>query len=237
MGKDRDKRQQAKRAVRALRAQEQRRQRALWTSILAALLLVIAGMIGYGIYLTQRPPAEAAPPPGATADGVGIPVGSGPVTIDVYADFLCPICRQFEENAGETLDKLVAENKATVVYHPVAFLDRYSTTQYSTRSAAASGCAAEAGKFREYAAALFERQPPEGGPGLSNDELIAIGTELGFGDTFSKCVSSGKYRSWTARVTDEAARRGVVGTPTVFVNGQPVSADPQAITAAVNAAQ
>lgn len=216
-------------------AREQRRRRTLWTSVTAVLLLFIAGMIGYGIYVDQRP-TEYQAPPGATDSG-GIPIGSGPVTIDVYSDFMCPACRQFQDIAGNTLDELVAENKATVVYHPIAILDRYSTTQYSTRSAAASACAAEVNRFPDFAKELYARQPSQGGPGLSDEELASIGSELGFGDTFSECVSSKKYRSWTTHITDEAGKRGVHGTPTVYVNGNQVNADPAAIRAAVDSAQ
>ena len=146
MSKGRAKQKQTKRVVREVIAREQRRQRALWTSIVAALLLVIAGMVGYGVYAGQRPAGKYVPPPGIT-DTLGVPVGSGPVTVDIYADFMCPACRTFEEAVGDTLDQLVSENKVTVVYHPVAFLDRYSSTQYSTRSSAASGCAAEVGRI------------------------------------------------------------------------------------------
>jgi protein-disulfide isomerase len=40
------------------------------------------------------------------------------------------------------------------------FLDEASTTNYSTRAAAASGCAADGGRFVQYAHALFSSQPP-----------------------------------------------------------------------------
>lgn len=233
-----DAKKKAKQVVREQLARERRRRRVVWTSLFGVLLLVISGMIGYGIYAGQRPPSTYTPPPDATQTTLGIPVGNGPVTVEVYHDFLCPGCRQFEEIAGAAIDRLIATNQATVVFHPVAFLNRYSTTAYSTRSAAASGCAAEAGRFRDYAAALYRRQPAEGGPGLSNSELASIGVELGFGDEFRRCVTSGKYRPWVERLTDEAARRGVVATPTVFVDGKPVEElSPQAITAAVEAAR
>src|SRR3546814_4082241 len=41
------------------------------------------------------------------------------------------------------------------------YLNRFSTTEYSTRSSAAAGCAARGGKFKEFTDALFARQPPE----------------------------------------------------------------------------
>lgn len=222
--------------VREQLARERRRRRAVWTSVIAVAVLVIGGVIGWGVYASQRY-GDYNVPPGATEDGSGIVAGSGPVTVDVYEDFLCPACRLFEEQTGQTLDQLVAEGKARVVYHPIAILDRFSTTRYSTRSAAASGCAAEGGKFREYAKALFANQPPEGGAGLSDDELINLGRTVGLGDDFASCVRDGKYESWTKHVTDAAGEQGVNATPTIRVAGEDVrDRSPEGIRAAVEAA-
>ncbi|GAA2700958.1 DsbA family protein [Micromonospora olivasterospora] len=227
----------AARVVRQQIARERRRRRTIWTSVAAVAVLVIAGLIGWAVWSGQRGSGYTAPP-GATVAGTGIAHGSGPVVIDLYEDFLCPICKQFQQTSGPTVEQLVAEGKATVVFHPVAFLDRFSTTQYSTRSAAASGCAANGGKFREYAAALFDRQPPEGSAGLSDAELADIAAGVGLNrDDFASCVSDGTYKSWTKHVTDDAAKSGVTGTPTVRVAGKEVAdRSPEGIRAAVAAA-
>ncbi|KAB1945474.1 thioredoxin domain-containing protein [Micromonospora sp. ALFpr18c] len=227
----------AARVVREQLARERRRRRTIWVSAAAVAVLVIAGVIGWSVWSSQKSDTVTTPP-GANADGTGIVTGGGPVTVDVYEDFLCPACNQFEQTSGATLEQLAAGNKATVVYHPVAYLNRFSTTEYSTRSSAASGCAAAGGKFREYAKALFAKQPPEGSAGLSNDELIDIGAGVGLDrGSFGGCVSDGTYRTWTAHVTDEASRSDVTGTPTILINGQPLAdRTPQGLSAAVAAA-
>lgn len=175
-------------------------------------------------------------PAGANPGGDGIVVGAGPVTVDAYIDFQCPFCRMFEEQSGPALRRMVSERLISLVYHPLAFLDPLSTTHYSSRSSSSSGCAADGGKFAEYAAALFANQPPEGGPGLSDDELIQIGHAVGLEDAdFDRCVAAHAYLPWTAYVTERAIARGVQGTPTAFVAGAPVPANAQAIAAAVAA--
>ncbi|MBU8859194.1 MULTISPECIES: thioredoxin domain-containing protein [unclassified Micromonospora] len=230
-------RKDAARVVREQIAREKRRKRTLWTSIAAVLVLVIAGGIGWAVYSSQKSD-EFTAPPGANDAGTGIVLGTGPVTIDLYEDYLCPACKQFQQVNGETLNQLVDEGKVKLVFHPVAFLNRFSTTEYSTRSSAASGCAAEGGKFREFTEQLFDRQPPEGGAGLSNDELVDIGAGVGLNrDEFASCVSDGTYRPWTEHVTDEASKAGVTGTPTIKVNGSELQdRSPEGIRSAVEAA-
>ncbi|MDO8186587.1 thioredoxin domain-containing protein [Conexibacter sp. JD483] len=177
-------------------------------------------------------------PAGAAPEGDGIAVGSGPVRVDAYIDLLCPYCRAFEQRAGATLDALVAEGRATIVYHPVAFLDRFSEgTEYSTRAAAALGAAAQAGAFPAYKDALFAQQPEENTPGLSDEQLTRIGAESGIADpSFADDLLGGRFRPWVELVTEAAVERGVNGIPTVFVAGRQVDADADPIAAAVAAA-
>src|SRR5580693_3224181 len=125
------------------------------------------------------PIAPSHIPAGATQEGDGILTGDGPVRVDAFIDFLCPFCKQFELSSGPALAGLIADGQISLVYHPMNFLDEASTTSYSTRAAAASGCAADQGKFLPYAHELFVRQPPEGGPGLSDAELADIGDAVG----------------------------------------------------------
>jgi hypothetical protein len=89
---------------------------------------------------------------------------------------------QISPNASADGADIVAEGTVTVVYHPVAFLDRLSTTDYSTRSAAASACAATGGRFPSCHDALFRHQPAQGGAGLSGEELVRIGQDVGLND-------------------------------------------------------
>jgi protein-disulfide isomerase len=218
------------------RQREKLRQRGFVVGAVALALLLIAGVAGWYVYESQRPEPSAAPPP-ASADAGGVKVGTGPVTVDVYLDYMCPHCKDFEESAAATLGTLVSSNAATVVYHPLAFLDRFSTTEYSTRSAAAAGCAADAGKFVEYSKVLYANQPPENSAGLDDNKLIELAGTAGIDTgTFGQCVRDGKHTSWVDGVTEEATKRGVNGTPTVLVNGKKVEATPDAINAAVSAA-
>jgi protein-disulfide isomerase len=171
-------------------------------------------------------------PAGAADDGDGIVIGAGPA-VDIYIDFLCPFCRRFEAASGAELETIVAAGMGSLVYHPLGFLDRLSTTRYSSRAAAASGCASDRSRFAEYKDALFADQPEEGGPGLSDEELVQLGLALGMDPGFAHCVGEHRYLEWSSFVTARAVERGVTGTPSVFVDGTPVPANGRAISAAL----
>jgi protein-disulfide isomerase len=192
----------------------------------------VAEIISGGAMTSPTVPTHV--PAGATPEGDGIVVGDGPVRIDAFIDFMCPYCRQFELSAAPALSGLVAEHLVSLVYHPMNFLDEASTTSYSTRASAASGCAADQERFLQYLHALFVSQPPEGGPGLSDAELAQIGRGVGLAEAaFAACLGDAPYLDWPPYVTARATAVGVTGTPTVLVAGAAVAPDPRAISAAV----
>ncbi len=181
-----------------------------------------------------EPTAPSRLPADVTQEGDGIMIGHGPVRVDAFIDFLCPFCRRFELSSGPTLARLVGDGRISLVYHPMNFLDQASTTSYSTRAAAASGCASDGGRFVEFAHALFVSQPAEGGPGLSDAELAGIGRSAGLADAaFTSCVSDAPYLDWSPYVTARAIALGVEATPTVLVAGTAVRPEAPSIAAAV----
>lgn len=202
--------------------------------LIAAVVVIVlfAGAVGFGIWYAQRPAGDVVVPPGATATGVTVGDAAAPHTIDVYLDFLCPVCRAYEEQSGATIDALVASGKAKVVYHPIAILDRLSSTEYSSRAVAASGCAAAAGVFPQFAKLLYANQPPENSAGLTDAQLVALAKQAGAPDSVAQCVTDGTYRGWADGVTDAASKAGVNGTPTVLVDGRRVALTDEALQAA-----
>jgi hypothetical protein len=89
----------------------------------------------------------------------------------------------------------------------------------------------------DYAHALFVAQPAEGGPGLSDSDLIELGRAGGLDyASLTACVSAGRYLDWPPYVTARAIAAGVTATPTVLVAGAPVNATGKAIDAAVSQA-
>jgi protein-disulfide isomerase len=105
----------------AQRAKRDRRRGriAVWAA-LGLVLLLAGGLVGFGYWATHHKPAYQVPQHlTAQRDGI-IAGGTGPVRVDVYVDYACVECKAFEASAGATLDKLVAANRITLVYHPLA---------------------------------------------------------------------------------------------------------------------
>jgi protein-disulfide isomerase len=221
----------------ATRAPEDRpRARRALVIVLVGVLL-FAGVLAYAAYQLKQ--ASAPPAPAGASSASGVPVGrdDAPVTVDIYEDLGCSACRAFTLQVEPALDTLISNGSTRVVYHPIAVLDADSTTRYSSRAAAAAGCAAETGSFRRYLMLLAVNQPSGHGPGLSDEQLIELGRQVGAGDRFADCVGAGTYRPWVSALTDTAHRAGMSALPTVLVDGRRVEPTRAALLQAVQAAR
>ena len=172
------------------------------------------------VKIADLPSAPATPPAQVTAPGAEAEAGK-PVKVILYIDFICPACKNFEAQYTESLKKLRNEGKITVEYRPLGFLDRQSTTNYSSRAANAAACVVNESpeKYADFVDALFAKQPAEGGAGLSDNELKKMATDAG-AKSIDACVDGKTYRPYVKHTTQEAAAVGVTGTPSVFVEGK-----------------
>jgi protein-disulfide isomerase len=225
MSKGAKDRANAKRIVEQQKAAERRRRVTIWTAVAVVAVLVIAGLIGWGVLSSQQSTdaQKLTTPSVAVDDGTAFAAGSGPVVVDIYEDFMCPICHEFEIQTGPAIKQLISDNKVTVRYHPVSILDRASNgTEFSTRAAGAAAAAAMDGRFTEYHQVLFDNQPAEGTDGLDDAKLIELGRTVGLGDTFATAVNERTYDAWVTKSTDTFSARGFTGTPTIVVAGKQV---------------
>jgi protein-disulfide isomerase len=240
------------RRVRDARAEAQRRTHrrlrhaavgggAIIVVLLAAIAFVLVDAAG-GEQSAAPSTSSTAVPAGATAGA--IVVGSGPVTVTVYLDYLCPYCGRFERANSAELERLVADGTVRLELHPLAFLDDASRgTRYSTRTANAVATVADQapGTVLAFSDALFAHQPAEGGPGLTDEQVTSIATGAGVPAGVAATFTARRFEHWVASSTDAAFRRdGVTGTPTVKVNGKVFDGDLYTagpLTAAITAAK
>lgn len=214
-----------------------------WFAIgVTAAALVVVLIVGGVVWFANSQATSAGTLPQASAvntDTGAIAVGSGPKTVDTYVDFMCPICNQFEQSYGPTLDQLVQSGEITLNIHPISILDRQSQgTQYSTRAASAAYCVAvdDAANVPAFVKALYAQQPSEGTAGLDDDTLASIATTAGASDAVASCISDGTYTKFVTAMTRETPlQQGAAGisTPTIAVDGTvltnqtDLSGDPQ----------
>ncbi|MFD6062469.1 DsbA family protein [Rhodococcus wratislaviensis] len=229
--------------------QAQRRHDLLVRGALTAVVVVFAVVVGAVLIARhhtsdtpQATPASvtdtgairAVSPSVATAPGTNSPKA----VLTVYEDFQCPVCKNFEAGFGDTIDQLRTSGAVAVDYHPISILDRMSSTQYSTRAANASLCVADTGidNWLAFHRSVYQQQPPEGGSGLTDQQMIDLATAAGAPESVAACITDGRYTEWVASSTQSVLDTGVSATPTVLLNGEPVSlSTPAALAAAVAA--
>jgi protein-disulfide isomerase len=226
-GEKRRKQEDAKRRLAAAGIQVRKGKR---TPLIVAVTVVVAVVVGAAVWFADGFGGDVEPTYTAKADGAVITAGSGPVVVDVYEDYLCPSCERFEERYGNEITTALNEGRITVRFHSIAILNQRSDPPgYSTRAANAAICSVPAGIFPRYHKRLFDEQPAEGSAGLSDDQLIAFGTELGAQGDFAGCVRGSTHVDAVAAETEKATNDpalqtdGRFGTPTVAIGGQKVN--------------
>lgn len=249
-----EKREAAREKARLLREEQKKKDRRtkfiLQGSVILASLAVVAivalvivnsvkpvgpgplNMASDGIQLSQGAIAtETAalkagedPTPNKRADGV--------LDIQMYVDYLCPICGAFEKTNGDYISSLLENGKTTVEIHPITILDHLSQgTKYSTRAADAAACVANysPNQFYAFHNLMFANQPKENTEGLSDDEIIKLTTEakVESAGKIADCIKNQEFKAWVNNSTARALNGPipdsnvdkVTGTPTVIVNG------------------
>jgi protein-disulfide isomerase len=185
----------------------------------AAVVVVLAVLAFVVVLLNNQANAPGPTPGGAIVnqDTGAITVGKGEKAIDTYIDFICPVCGQFEDAYGEQLQEAAANDEITLNIHPIAILDHQSTTEYSSRAAAAMYCVAESNPDAAvpFMNLLFENQPAEGGAGLDDAQLTSYADQAG-ATSAADCIADGTYMKFP---TAQAKKHEIRGTPTVEIDG------------------
>jgi protein-disulfide isomerase len=205
---------------------QKRRMRAL---IISCCGITVVGLsVLAGVYASHRT-AEATygavrSPATRQADGAIVIGGADLKTprVEIFEDFGCATCNEFEKSGGNTIKRLAAEGKAKVWYQPIWLSRRQSEPMRgnSQRAANAALCA-PANKWLDYHDTVYAHQPAEGAKGFSNEELIDWARQLGFANpSFERCVTGLQRQGQLNQMTDHARdARKLSGTPTVFLNG------------------
>lgn len=155
--------------------------------------------------------------------------------INMYIDFACPHCAEFEANNMNQIEGWLTSGQIdSVTIHPMAFL-----SQYSLDAANAYSCVAQSDPSNLLKAQKALTNARLDAP--NGQKLVKVLTDAGIkpSDELSTCVKSGKFNSFIDALTKKAqsgpipetslpANVGVSATPTVFVNGEKYPGNPDA---------
>ncbi|KAB1660511.1 thioredoxin domain-containing protein [Pseudoclavibacter sp. CFCC 13796] len=196
----------------------------------AAASVMPANMPNDGVVISEGLAVQKAEPRAADVQPERQTSPDGRLVVEIYADFMCPICGQFEQTYGQMLSEQAQAGNIDLVIHPVSILDQASQgTKYSTRSAAAAASVATYApdSFLNYFTTLLQPgvQANESTSGLSDDRLVELARQV-IGDDHpeqqdqvEKSIRDGEFKKWVKRSTDAA---NLTGTPTVYIDGQSV---------------
>ncbi|MGD9960572.1 DsbA family protein [Nocardioides sp.] len=222
-------------AIRAAQERKERRRNLLVVGgVVGVIVLIIGG--GFLIQNLRDTTGEAASGPSASstvavegvtvaaADEFGLGVGdpNAPVKVEVFEDFLCPFCQQFEAQSRDSLLQSAKDGEVYVVYRPIAFLNEYSERSLNAFAVVLNTAGPEAAlKFHNI---LYDNQPSESGDMPDDDWLVDRAVEAGAteGDV-RPGIEDMTYKQWVVNGKDDASKRKVTGTPTVFVNGEAIT--------------
>jgi protein-disulfide isomerase len=226
----------------ALMREQQRRERTRNLMVIGSI--VVAVLIVAGVLFVVQSKGDktgkavtAAGTPKNLSGTYNVIVGksSAPTTIKLYEDLQCPICKQFEAATGTQTQAAIAAGKVKVDYHMVAFLDRSSTTNYSSRALnAAMAVLSTAGPdaFMKFRTLAFDNQPVEGSAGEPDSTLISWAVQAGADQAkVTPLINGNVYHQWVLNATDQMSQDGVTGTPTAYVNGKKYTSPQDAATA------
>jgi len=232
-----DRRRQARAAQQAAAARAKRRRLITQLAIIGGVVVVVVAIIATAVALgTRGRTAAAGTAPtgtgttvvdgasvpfaiggsGGTANGVRVGAGDAKVSMDLWVDYSCPHCQEFEATNDDTISSLVASGKLAVTYHNIQVV-----TDYGTEAGSASACLAvhDPSAWPAFNAALYANHTAATDSWTARD-FTTFARSNGGGDATQRCITDGTYKGWITQNTAASTTAGVKGTPTMFIDGQ-----------------
>jgi protein-disulfide isomerase len=146
---------------------------------------------------------------------------TGPIRVVSYSDFMCPFCRDLATALRNYLPSV--SNRVTAYYKQFP-LDTSCNAHVgqslhpgACELARGGVCAQESGRFWEYHDKVFAQRWDR----ATREDVLRIGVSAGLdASALGSCMDAAATKGRLAKDIDEAARVGVLSTPTLFVNGR-----------------
>ncbi|MEJ2746647.1 MAG: thioredoxin domain-containing protein [Anaerolineae bacterium] len=190
-------------------------------------VILLVALVGFGIWRGANvsvADSETAVSLAPLLDGPA----AAPIKVVKYADLTCSACRQWH-NMG------IKEQLRAEFGDQISFEFRHFPviTASSPNGAQAAQCAAEQDGFWPFHDYVYENLEPY--PNLNTGRVQEIASAIGLDrEAFDSCLDSGRYRTFVTEAIERGQQDGVRGTPTFFINGQPVFPSYQEMSATIN---
>jgi protein-disulfide isomerase len=193
---------------------------------IAALLIVVRP------WTTSSPAASGDLPlglvrpsatiPAGLADGKALGSAGAPVTVEIWADFQCPVCgRLAREIEPRLVTEFVQKGIVLLVAHDFAFLGSAHSPDESLAAASAARCAAVQNRYWEYANFLYWNQQGENKGAFRQERLLAMADAVGLNRaSFEACLADPSIQRGVQMEFAQGSAQGINSTPTLYVNGQ-----------------
>jgi protein-disulfide isomerase len=199
------------------------------------LVIVLIGVFMAVLFQNQAHTAttSSATPPNATGSKDGIVVNPGKFTagapvVELFFDYQCPVCKQFEGIYGASLKSLAASGAIELRYRNMTFLDNNLNNDASLRAGIGAACSDFAGKYSAYHEQVYANQAAKEGDGYT-DEILRVTIPATVGITgadltsFQSCYDKQTTKAFVSGTNEAASKAGVNATPTFHVNGKDLS--------------
>lgn len=155
----------------------------------------------------EAPPSQQAGKITITADDHIRGEKNASITLVEFSDFQCPFCKRFHPTMQKVMEEYKGKVRWVYRHFPLGF------HQNAQKSAEASECAGEQGKFWKYSDKLFENSQADG-TGLNIEDLKRYAEELGLDTSkFNDCLSSNKFANKVKSDMASGQAAGITGTP------------------------
>jgi protein-disulfide isomerase len=182
-------------------------------AVVLAVVLVIA------LNARQSSVAISAPDlPSEWIDRTTLGNPDAAVTVQIWEDFLCPACRQWNTQIEpKVVEDYIKTGDVRLEFHQFPL---QSHAPGSQMAALASECAADENAFWPYHDKLFQAQD-RGQAGYDIDSLVQYADELEMDSrALLNCMSSQTHRSDVEESFNQAIALGLNQTPSLLINGK-----------------
>ena len=150
---------------------------------------------------------------------------SAPV-LDVYFDYSCSHCAQFEGIHTQEINQLLSDKKITLVLHPSKILNQqWTSTVMNAMGVVLDEAPAQSLSFHGAAFEIFSQVIETKNQSLmSVDSLVAAAAKVGVPSEvsakFKAAIDSDKYKKWVKISNEAFSSRDLESTPTIFFKGE-----------------